>query len=180
MEHMNLHSELDDRILWYDGTSTVLSADIDKFLKYVNTGKIFTDEITPDIAKMNKMGNKVLRKADVNAIKSEWLIPQEILDIDLLDYAFEKLEEDQRLNKWSSEELNNRITRTEEELSILSQRNMIPIVYAILYVINTFTANAVVWGVGRGSSTSSYLLYLLGVHDVDCVKYDLDFSDFTK
>jgi DNA polymerase III alpha subunit len=35
-----------------------------------------------------------------------------------------------------------------------------------------------VWGIGRGSSVSSYVLYVLGVHDVDSYAYDLDIGDF--
>jgi DNA polymerase III alpha subunit len=42
------------------------------------------------------------------------------------------------------------------------------------------TAKNIVWGVGRGSSCSSYLLYLLGLHEVDVVKYDVDISDFIR
>jgi len=40
--------------------------------------------------------------------------------------------------------------------------------------------NNLVWGVGRGSSVSSYLLYLIGVHKVDSYKYRLDIKEFLK
>ena len=35
-----------------------------------------------------------------------------------------------------------------------------------------------VWGVGRGSSVARYVLYLLGVHKVDSLKYNLDIKEF--
>jgi DNA polymerase III alpha subunit len=55
-----------------------------------------------------------------------------------------------------------------------------PILRAITYVINTLQDKNIVWGVGRGSSVSSYVLYILGVHDVDSVKYNLDIADFLR
>ena len=38
----------------------------------------------------------------------------------------------------------------------------------------------IVLGVGRGSSASSYCLFLLGVHRVDSIKYQLDITEFLK
>ena len=40
--------------------------------------------------------------------------------------------------------------------------------------------NNVVWGLGRGSSTASYILYLLGVHKIDSLYYDLPIEEFLK
>jgi DNA polymerase III alpha subunit len=50
----------------------------------------------------------------------------------------------------------------------------------LIYVIDVMTEKNVVWGVGRGSSCSSYLLYLLGLHEVDPVKYEIEISDFLR
>jgi DNA polymerase III alpha subunit len=50
----------------------------------------------------------------------------------------------------------------------------------LIYVVDTMKAKRVTWGVGRGSSCSSYLLYLLDLHSVDAVKYDIDITDFIK
>ena len=40
--------------------------------------------------------------------------------------------------------------------------------------------NQLIWGVGRGSSTASYVLYLLGVHRIDSMYYDLDPEEFLR
>jgi len=37
-----------------------------------------------------------------------------------------------------------------------------------------------IWGVGRGSSVASYVLYLLDVHRIDSMFYDLDPSEFLR
>jgi DNA polymerase III alpha subunit len=38
----------------------------------------------------------------------------------------------------------------------------------------------IVWGVGRGSSVASYVLYLIGVHKIDSLFFDLDIEDFLR
>jgi DNA polymerase III alpha subunit len=50
----------------------------------------------------------------------------------------------------------------------------------MVYIIDTLRKNNIVWGVGRGSSVASYVLFLLGVHRVDSVKYDIPLNEFFK
>jgi len=40
--------------------------------------------------------------------------------------------------------------------------------------------NNIVWGVGRGSSVASYVLFLLGVHKIDSMYYELSVDEFLK
>ena len=40
--------------------------------------------------------------------------------------------------------------------------------------------NKFIWGVGRGSSVSSYILYLIGVHRVNSLKFGFDIKDYLK
>ncbi len=40
--------------------------------------------------------------------------------------------------------------------------------------------NEVIWGVGRGSSVASYVLYLIGIHKVDSMYYDLPINEFLR
>ena len=48
------------------------------------------------------------------------------------------------------------------------------------YMVETLRANNIVWGVGRGSSVASFVLYLLGVHKVDSLAYNLDPYEFFR
>jgi hypothetical protein len=66
------------------------------------------------------------------------------------------------------------------ELELFVQHNMINLLYYLKYLIDTMRNNNITWGVGRGSSVSSYVLYLLGVHKVDSLKYKLDIKEFIK
>jgi len=40
--------------------------------------------------------------------------------------------------------------------------------------------NGIVWGVGRGASVASYVLYLIGVHRINSIQYGLDWREFLR
>ena len=84
------------------------------------------------------------------------------------------------INGWKEDdtEVNKRAVRVAKELSLFKTHGLFDILRVLIYVINTLDHNSVVWGVGRGSSVSSYVFYLIGVHDVDSVRYELDIEDF--
>lgn len=73
-----------------------------------------------------------------------------------------------------------RDTRLAEELQLFHTLNLFDVLRTIIFIINKLTAEDIVWGVGRGSSVSSYVLYVIGVHDVDSFLYDLDINDFLR
>ena len=70
--------------------------------------------------------------------------------------------------------------RVLEELNLFVQYDMIEVLCYLKYLIDTMRENDIVWGVGRGSSVASYCLYLLGVHKIDSIKYELDIREFLK
>jgi DNA polymerase III alpha subunit len=70
--------------------------------------------------------------------------------------------------------------RVVQELEMFKARNLIPVLQLMIYIVDTMRKNNVFWGVGRGSSVASYCLYLLGVHKVDSMKYELPISEFLK
>ena len=70
--------------------------------------------------------------------------------------------------------------RVEQELELYRARNLYPVLQTLIYIVDTMRKNGIVWGVGRGSSVASYCLYLIGVHSIDSIKYDLDIQEFFK
>ena len=72
------------------------------------------------------------------------------------------------------------LKRVEEELALYKARNLYPVLQLLIYIIDTMRLNDCVWGVGRGSSVASYVLYLIGVHKIDSIKYNLDITEFLK
>ena len=70
--------------------------------------------------------------------------------------------------------------RVNQELELFIQHNMIGVLFYCKYLVDTMRTNEILWGVGRGSSVASYVLYLIGVHKIDSLKYDLDINEFLK
>ena len=67
-----------------------------------------------------------------------------------------------------------------EELEEFKQRGMFPVLRFLVFLVDLCKKNNVVLGVGRGSSVASYILYLIGIHKVDSIKYELDIKEFLK
>ena len=63
---------------------------------------------------------------------------------------------------------------------MFKDRGLFPVLQLLIYIVDTMRNNNLVWGVGRGSAVSSYVLYILGVHKVNSVKYMLDIQEFLK
>lgn len=67
-----------------------------------------------------------------------------------------------------------------DELQEFRERNMLELLRWLKYFVDTCRKNGILWGVGRGSSVSSYVLYLIGVHKIDPIKYNLDWREFLR
>ena len=109
---------------------------------------------------------------DLNAhfdYSKEFLIPQRFKNIDVEEYLLE-------LAQSKPESL----ARVEYELELFKARNLYPVLQLMIYIVDTMRKHNVVWGVGRGSSVASYCLYLIGVHKIDSIKYNLDIREFLK
>lgn len=70
--------------------------------------------------------------------------------------------------------------RVSKELELYIQHGMFDLLYYLKYLVDTMRENNIVWGVGRGSSVASFVLYLIGIHKVDSIKYELDIHEFLK
>lgn len=71
-------------------------------------------------------------------------------------------------------------TRIEEELAAYKARDMLDLLRWLKYFVDTCSKEQVLWGLGRGSSVASYVLYLIGVHNIDPIKYNLDWQEFLR
>jgi len=70
--------------------------------------------------------------------------------------------------------------RVNQELDLFIQHGMLDVLFYCKYLVDTMKENNIVWGVGRGSCVASYVLYLIGIHKVDSIKYGLDINEFLK
>lgn len=106
----------------------------------------------------------------------EWTIPEAYRTLDVVDRAVEGLV---RLNL-PDDVLPIYQQRLAEELGEMEHRGMFDFIRSLIYVTDQFRARDVVWGVGRGSSCASLVLFVLGVNKVDPVKYDIPIEEFLK
>ena len=98
-----------------------------------------------------------------------WHMPDEYKNLDIWNHILDLCPDDTVA-----------CARVTTELHEFEKRNMLPVLKFLLYLVDTCRQNNVVLGVGRGSSVASYVLYLIGVHKVDSIKYDLDIKEFLK
>ena len=72
------------------------------------------------------------------------------------------------------------LQRCGEELLLFQERNLFDLLRYLKYLVDVMTINRVIWGVGRGSSVASYVLYKLGIHRIDSLFYNLDCREFLR
>jgi DNA polymerase III alpha subunit len=97
-----------------------------------------------------------------------WFMPEECQKFPIVDWLY---------NQCSTSEERARV---DEELILFIQHSMFDMLFYLKYLVDTMRENNIVWGVGRGSSVASYVLYLIGVHKIDSIKYDLDVNEFLR
>jgi DNA polymerase III alpha subunit len=72
------------------------------------------------------------------------------------------------------------LQRAGEELLLYQERDMFILLKYLKYLVDTLRTNNIVWGVGRGSSVASFVLYLIGIHRINSLYYDLPITEFLK
>lgn len=110
---------------------------------------------------------KTLQEYD-SYMQNRWYIPDEYKNFDIEKYL--------KSLCISNTERN----RVDLELELFKKNNMIPLLKFLKYLVDKMRQHNILWGVGRGSSVASYCLYLLGIHKIDSIKYDLDINEFLK
>jgi len=101
-------------------------------------------------------------------LQQQWFMPAEYKNFEIVGFLL-----DQTTNETEYQ-------RVVEELELFYQHDMVDLLIYLKYLVDTMKENNVVWGVGRGSSVASYCLYLLKVHRINSIKYDLDIREFFK
>jgi DNA polymerase III alpha subunit len=126
-----------------------------------------SDDLTKYVERINNE-RLLYPKSPVEINPSNWFIPELYKSMDIKSWL---------LDQCDSQEEQDRVAM---ELDLYNHHSMIPVLNAMKYIVDTLRANNIVWGVGRGSSVASYVLYLIGVHKVDSIKYNLPIEEFFK
>lgn len=70
--------------------------------------------------------------------------------------------------------------RLVQEFNFFRDKGYLSFLISLRNTIDQFQKDGIIWGVGRGSSCASYLLYVMGVHDIDPIAYDIPFHELSK
>lgn len=97
-----------------------------------------------------------------------WLTPEQYKTIDIAQFCYERCS--------TVEE----IERVQYELPLFEERDMVPVLQHLIYMVDHLRANEILWGVGRGSSVSSFILFLIGINRINPLKFGLDVREFLK
>ena len=162
-----VHFESDEvaRLLYKDPTLNLAN------FKVNDTDK-FNDAVADLYADMPKLDQYRYTGGSVEAFdavnQSNWYMPEEYKTLDIAEYILSLCTTDAELQ------------RVGEELLLFQERELFDLLKFLKYFVDTLRSNNVTWGVGRGSSVSSYVLYLLGIHKINSMYYDLDIKEFLK
>lgn len=131
----------------------------DEFQAYENMhpGKLKLEDTTLDIDTVHHNNTTI------------WFMPTKYYSVDVLDYCLQKVGNDQIKRN-----------RIELEYALFEERHLVKLLQYFIYLVDIMTDNDILWGVGRGSSVASYILFVIGIHSVDSLKYELDITEFLK
>ena len=102
-------------------------------------------------------------------LQNEWFMPNSYKQFDMEKYL-EQVCPDNDVSK----------QRVKDELQAFKKMGCENLLKFLHFLVTFMRDNKIVWGVGRGSSVASYVLFLLGVHKVDSIQYDLDWQEFLR
>ena len=97
-----------------------------------------------------------------------WHMPDKYYQINVLQWLLDKCQNDEEK------------MRVQMEYDLFEKKKFIKVLQFLIYFVDTLRANNIVWGVGRGSSVSSFCLFLIGVHKINPMLYNLDITEFLR
>lgn len=124
-----------------------------------------------------KTGQKTLKlyqplTVDISAFdhdhQQNWHMPDEYKNLDIASWVLSQCNDSDQLQ------------RAGQELLLYQERNLFDLLKYLKYLVDVLNQHKIVWGVGRGSSVASYVLYLIGIHKINSLYYDLDIKEFLK
>jgi len=100
--------------------------------------------------------------------QAQWHMPEQYLTMDIAAHVLGLCATEQELQ------------RCGKELLLYQERGLFDLLRFMVYLVDVMTENKIIWGVGRGSSVASYVLFKLKVHQIDSLYYNLDVEEFLR
>jgi len=132
----------------------------------LETAALILDDV-PKFINYDKLAKESLEEYD-HRCQHNWHMPEEYKQLDIAEHVVAMCDTPEKLQ------------RVGHELLLYQERGLFDLLRYLKYLVDVMRDNHVIWGVGRGSSVASYVLYLLGVHRIDSMYYDLDAGEFLR
>jgi DNA polymerase III alpha subunit len=100
--------------------------------------------------------------------QKHWHMPDQYKDMDIAKHVLALCDSETELQRCGA------------ELMLYQERDLFDLLRYLTYLVDVMKQNNIIWGVGRGSSVASYVLYKLGVHRIDSIHYNLDVHEFLR
>jgi len=145
--------------------------DFDISKLYLNDIEKYSDslkELGIDLPTINTAPSRSTTEVFDKQNCDQWHMPEKYYQINVLEWLLNRCQNDE-------EKL-----RVQLEYDLFEKKNFIRVLQFLIYFIDTLRANNVVWGVGRGSSVASFCLFLIGVHKINPMLYNLDITEFLR
>jgi DNA polymerase III alpha subunit len=146
-----------------DPTRTINNALVDTIIEF---NGFLSLENTPNLTQYTD-SNLSIEDFDKQN-QSNWYMPKEYYELDIAKWVLDQCQSEAELQ------------RAGDELIKFQERNMFVLLQYLKYLVDTMRKNNIVWGVGRGSSVASFVLFLIGIHRINSLYYDLSIDEFLK
>jgi len=134
--------------------------------------KLYNQALTKLQIDLPKLPEQILRNQTVVEFDKQnynaWHMPESYENIDVKTYLLEKC---------NTEEERDRVLI---EYKLFEQKGFTKVLKFLIYFVDVLRSNNIVWGVGRGSSVSSFCLFLIGIHKINPLFYNLDYREFLR
>lgn len=155
-----------------DDLCNLLMSDPERSIKKVLVEKSIKISDIIDCSKIPTLIVNVDRNDTVEefdkAAQSNWLLPEKYSEFDIAKYVLDLCQ------------TNEELQRAGHELLLFHERGLLPLLTYLKYLVDVMRENNIVWGVGRGSSVASFVLFLIGIHRINSLYYDLSIEEFLK
>ena len=159
-----IYNEMELCLLYLqDPNRTIKRALVENEIKF---DEVLELENAPELIQYNKLDMTVEQFDNNN--QSSWLMPEQYKTMDIAQYILNQCQGEAELQ------------RAGKELLLFQERDMFVLLRYLKYLVDTMRENNIVWGVGRGSSVASFVLFLLGIHRINSLYYDLSIDEFLK
>jgi len=121
-----------------------------------------------DLEKLQTVPNRPKPAEFDKQMINNWYMPDKYYQIDVKKYLLDKCQTQEERD------------RVQQEYILFEKKKFINVLQFLIYFVDTLRAKNVVWGVGRGSSVASFCLFLIGIHKINPLQYDLNIAEFLR